>query len=29
MEARDYLQDKITYFAKIQSLKQAFHKSWN
>jgi KaiC/GvpD/RAD55 family RecA-like ATPase len=27
MEARDYLRDKITYFAKIQSLKQAFHKS--
>lgn len=27
MEARDYLQDKITYFAKIQTLKDAFHKS--
>lgn len=27
MEAREYLQDKITYFAKIQSIKQAFHKS--
>ena len=27
MEARDYLQDKITYFAKIQSVKQAFSKS--
>lgn len=27
MEARDYLRDKIVYFAKIQSLKQAFHKS--
>lgn len=27
MEARDYLQDKITYFAKIQSLKSAFTES--
>jgi KaiC/GvpD/RAD55 family RecA-like ATPase len=27
MEAREYLQDKITYFAKIQSLKKAFHDS--
>lgn len=27
LEARDYLQDKITYFAKIQSVKQAFKKS--
>jgi replicative DNA helicase len=27
MDARDYLRDKITYFAKIQSLKQAFTKS--
>jgi replicative DNA helicase len=27
MEAREYLADKITYFAKIQSLRQAFQKS--
>lgn len=27
MEARDYLQDKITYFAKIQSVKKAFDDS--
>ncbi len=27
LEAREYLQDKITYFAKIQSLKEAFKKS--
>lgn len=27
MEARDYLRDKITYFAKIQSLREAFKKS--
>jgi KaiC/GvpD/RAD55 family RecA-like ATPase len=27
MEARDYLRDKIIYFAKIQSVKHAFHKS--
>jgi KaiC/GvpD/RAD55 family RecA-like ATPase len=27
MEDRDYLRDKITYFAKIQSVKQAFTKS--
>lgn len=26
MEAREYLSDKITFFAKIQSLKTAFHK---
>lgn len=27
LDARDYLQDKITYFAKIQVLKNAFHVS--
>lgn len=27
LDAREYLQDKITYFAKIQSLKKAFHNS--
>lgn len=27
LDARDYLQDKIAYFAKIQSVKQAFHSS--
>jgi KaiC/GvpD/RAD55 family RecA-like ATPase len=27
LDARDYLQDKITYFAKIQVLKNAFHNS--
>lgn len=27
LEARDYLQDKITYFAKIQAVKQAFQDS--
>lgn len=27
LDAREYLQDKITYFAKIQSVKQAFHNS--
>jgi len=27
LDARDYLQDKITYFAKIQVLKNAFHTS--
>lgn len=27
LEARDYLQDKITYFAKIQSLKNFLHES--
>lgn len=27
LDAREYLQDKIAYFAKIQSVKQAFHNS--
>lgn len=27
MEARDYLRDKIVFFAKIQAVKQAFHDS--
>lgn len=27
MESRDYLQDKIVFFAKIQSVKKAFHDS--
>lgn len=27
MEARDYLRDKITFFAKIHAVKEAFHKS--
>ena len=27
LDARDYLQDKITCFAKIQAVKQAFHNS--
>lgn len=27
LDARDYLQDKIAYFAKIQAVKQAFHNS--
>ena len=27
LDAREYLQDKITYFAKIQALKKAFHNS--
>lgn len=27
MEAREYLRDKITYFAKIQSIREAFNKS--
>ena len=27
LDAREYLQDKIMYFAKIQSVKQAFHNS--
>ena len=27
MEAREYLSDKIVYFAKIQSLKKSFHES--
>lgn len=27
LDARDYLQDKIAYFAKIQAVKSAFHKS--
>ena len=27
LEARDYLQDKITYFARIQAVKQAFQDS--
>lgn len=27
LDAREYLQDKITYFAKMQSLKQAFRSS--
>ena len=27
LDHRDYLQDKIAYFAKIQSVKQAFHNS--
>lgn len=27
LDAREYLQDKISYFAKIQAVKQAFHNS--
>jgi KaiC/GvpD/RAD55 family RecA-like ATPase len=27
LDARDYLQDKIAYFAKIQAVKSAFHRS--
>lgn len=27
LEARDYLQDKIVFFAKIQAVKKAFHES--